>query len=84
MKNKKLIPFFVWAIKRKDSDEIYLLNDFFWTESDVERVFNESRDGGYKYAPKESFEIIKIKITQYKKRSNQNTLNKNNKNGQKY
>lgn len=63
MKNKKLKQFSTWAIKRKDSNEIYVLNDFFWTESDAQRALNESRNGAYRYTPKEKFEIIKIKIT---------------------
>ena len=63
IKSKKLKTKTLWAIKRKDSDEVYMLNSFYWTEADALRVLRESTNGVYRYFPEDSFEAVKVKIS---------------------
>lgn len=63
-KVKKIKPFSLWAIKRRDSDEVYVIDSFYWTEYDAVRAIRESTHGGYRYRPEEEFEVVRLKISQ--------------------
>jgi hypothetical protein len=63
-KSKKLKPRYLWIIKRKDSNDIYMLDSFYWCEADALRRLKESMNGAFRYVPEDKFEIIKVRITQ--------------------
>lgn len=63
IKSKKLKTKTLWAIKRKESDEVYMLDSFYWTESDALRHLKESVNGAFRYFPENDFEAVKVKIS---------------------
>ena len=60
----KIKSFFAWVVKRKDRNEVYTLDSFYWSETDAIRALKYPRNGAYSYSPEDKYEAVKVKITQ--------------------
>lgn len=56
IKSMKLKPKTLWAIKRKDSNEIYTSDSIYWSEEQTNRAIS--------FCSEEIYEVVKIKISQ--------------------